>query len=144
VSVFINDTTNKGGGPWIKKREEKEVVAAPGMNQRHLRTEERESMRDVISINSKRLFANYYVGRSRKQIIVEQALFWAGVLTTVVTPELFWSFSRGVFGFVTFGIVAVTGTGFGLARYYRFPFRVTRCVSKAVPQTAETTEKWAA
>jgi hypothetical protein len=101
-------------------------------------------MRDVISINSKRLFANYYVGRSRKQIIVEQALFWAGVLTTVVTPELFWSFSRGMFGFVTFGIVAVTGTGFGFTRYYRFPFRITHCVSRAVPQTVETTEKWAA
>lgn len=101
-------------------------------------------MKKVVRINSRRLFTNYCDGRSRKQIIVDQALFWAGVLTTVVTPELFWSFSRGMFGFVTFGIVAVAGTGFGLARYYRFPFRVTRCVSKAVPQTVDTTEKWAA
>lgn len=75
---------------------------------------------------------------------MEQALFWAGVLTTVVTPELFWSFSQGIFGFVTFGITAVAGTGFGLARYYRFPFRVNHCVSQFVPQTVESTEKWAA
>ena len=68
-------------------------------------------MKRVVSINSGRLFSNYWYGRGRKEIIVEQALFWAGVLATVVTPELFWSFSRGMFGFVTLGITAVAGTG---------------------------------
>src|SRR5207247_11469547 len=94
-----------------------------------------ESMKKLIGINSRMLFSNYWYGRSRKRLILEHALFWTGVLTTVVTPELFWSFYQGMVGFVTFGITAVAGTGFGLARYYRFPFRVNYCVSSAVPKT---------
>jgi hypothetical protein len=141
--VFVNEASNKGGG-LARKREEAKVAAALIEQELGICVRRNESMNNLVNIKSRMLFSNYWYGRSSKQIILEHALFWAGVLATVITPQLFWSFSEGMVGLVTFAIAAVAGTGIGLVRYYRFPFRVNSCVSKAVPRSSETTEKRAA
>jgi|ERR1041385_11321 hypothetical protein len=90
-------------------------------------------MKEKMGINSGGLFSNYSDETNRRRFLTEQALFWMGVLATVVTPEVFWALSQGRSGFAIFGMTAVAGIGFGLARYYR-PFRINSCVSNVTPR----------
>lgn len=77
-------------------------------------------MNNVISINRGKFLADYISKGAGGN--VEQAIFFAGVLLTVVLPQTIYCASHGPVPSIAFGATALVGTLVGITRYRRSPY----------------------
>jgi hypothetical protein len=70
------------------------------------------------------------------QRAVDGQVFFAGVILTVVLPTITYCAYGGPVPFKAFAVSGLLGVVLGLAIYYRYPFRIQRCVaSESVNRT---------
>jgi hypothetical protein len=94
-------------------------------------------MNNVIPLKRRGFLAGYISQNRRRP---DQAAFIAGVLTTMVLPEVVCSVFLGPEASIAFAASALLGSLLGITVYRRFPYRVESCVSKETGRQAPPEE----
>jgi hypothetical protein len=89
---------------------------------------------NVFSIN-KRKFLGSYCEVQNSERIPEEAIFFTGVILSVVLPEIIYCVYGGPVPPIVFAGVALVGTLLGVASYHQQPYEPISCVrTGSVPQ----------
>jgi hypothetical protein len=98
------------------------------------------AMSKVVSINNRKFLGDYYARSSNN--IPDEAVFFAGIIVAKVLPELICIVYGGLIPLIAFTITAISGTTWGLVKYYKFPFETISCVNTGtVPQAPPSESK---
>lgn len=91
-------------------------------------------MDNVVNINR-----NSAVGAQRSRnydLYLEQALFFAGALLTMVVPTIIYCAYQGPVPFTLFACSSLAGVGFGLVDYFLVPKQIISCVDRTTAKSA--------
>jgi hypothetical protein len=89
-------------------------------------------MEKVVSINAGQFLGSYRDTQNNKQFIPEDSLFVAGVLLSMVLPELIYIAYGGFLPLIAFAGSAVAGSTWGVAMYYKSPERTISYASTGI------------
>ena len=88
----------------------------------------------VVSINTRKFLGDYCEAQNSERI-PEEALFFTGIILTVVLPQIIYCAYGGPIPRIVFAAGALTGALYGVAMYHRLPSRIISYFSRrTMPQ----------